>query len=41
MGHNSSSILLYAFLAAVSPAIANEPSGDQLDEIIVTSIQTP
>jgi iron complex outermembrane recepter protein len=41
MGHNSSSILLYAFLAVVSPAVANEPSSDQLDEIIVTAALRP
>ena len=41
MGRNSSSILLYAFLAAAFPAVASEPSGDELDEIIVTAALRP
>ena len=41
MGRNFSSILLYAFLAAAFPAVASEPSGDELDEIIVTAALRP
>ena len=36
-----SSVLLLAFLAVSSQAVANDPSGDQLEEIIVTATLRP